>query len=52
MARSGLRSNEMGVCSLTTNYLACVDYTKYLPNRKTHFQNETLALCPEALFPA
>lgn len=29
MARSGLRWNEMGVCSLETNYLAHMDYTKF-----------------------
>lgn len=52
MASSGWRGNEMGACSLATNYLACMDYTKYLQNHRTHFQNEILALCLETLFPA
>lgn len=51
MARSGLRWNEMGVFSLATNYLACVDYIKYLQNHMNTFQNEILALCPAAAMP-
>jgi hypothetical protein len=37
MARSGLGWNEMGVFSLATNYLACVDYIKYLQNHMNTF---------------
>lgn len=37
MARSGLRWNEMGVCSLETNYLAHMDYTKYLQDHRNTF---------------
>lgn len=41
----------MGVFSLATNYLACVDYIKYLQNHMNTFQNEILALCPGAALP-
>ena len=37
MARNGLRWNEMGACSLATNYLACMDYTKSLQNHRNTF---------------